>query len=61
MPSANGAIRVVAAGDGVTYVGGDFTQIGGVSRNDIAAIDNTTGAVTSWDPDASNIVYEILV
>lgn len=32
------------------FVGGDFTSIGGVARNGIAALDATTGTVNSWYP-----------
>ena len=34
------------------YVGGRFTSIGGQPRNNIAALDATTGEVASWNPNA---------
>ncbi len=37
------------------YAGGDFDHIGGQDRNHIAAIDATTGAATSWNPDPNGI------
>lgn len=41
--------------DGTTlYAGGAFNAIGGFTRNNIAAIDTTTGNVTAWDPDITN-------
>jgi hypothetical protein len=39
------------------YVGGDFAQISGQPRSNIAALDATTGQViTSWDPNANGVV-----
>jgi trimeric autotransporter adhesin len=38
------------------YVGGGFTTINGVTRNNIAALDAATGAATAWDPNANNTV-----
>jgi hypothetical protein len=35
------------------FVGGSFASIGGVERNNIAAIDNATGQATSWNPNAN--------
>jgi hypothetical protein len=43
------------------YVSGDFTTIGGQSRNNIAAIDSTTGLATIWNPNANNVSYSIVV
>jgi hypothetical protein len=34
------------------YAGGGFGSIGGQLRSNIAAIDASSGAATSWDPDA---------
>src|ERR1051326_1918368 len=39
-------VRALALANGVLYVGGSFTTIGGVSRTDVAALDPATGAVT---------------
>ena len=36
------------------YAGGSFTSIGGQARNSIAALDATTGAATSWNPNADS-------
>jgi hypothetical protein len=43
------------------FVGGRFTQIGGAARNNLAAIDATTGHVTSWDPNANDDVSSLAV
>ena len=34
----------------ILYVGGHFTSIGGQSRNQIGALDTSTGLATSWNP-----------
>jgi hypothetical protein len=45
-----GYVRALALGpDGVLYLGGDFTLVGGVARRRLAAVNATTGAlVTTW-------------
>jgi outer membrane protein assembly factor BamB len=45
-------IYTLAFSPGLVYVGGQFTAIGGQARNNVAAVDATTGAATGWDPDA---------
>jgi|GEM_PF-985629 len=48
--------------DGQTiYVGGYFNKVGALDRNNIAAINVTDGAATSWDPNASDVVNAITV
>lgn len=39
--------------DGKVCIGGDFTSVGGQSRNRIAALNATTGAVTQWNPNVT--------
>ena len=38
---------------------GEFTQICGVARNRLAAVDVSTGQLTTWNPNADNIVYAL--
>jgi len=38
------------------YAAGTFTSIGGQARNNIAALDATSGAATAWNPNAGNSV-----
>jgi len=59
--SLNGAVSVLTASpDGQTvYVGGDFTSIDGQTRNRIAAFTVSTGALTSWNPNANSRVAGI--
>jgi PKD repeat protein len=61
-PSLNGQALVVAASPNGSriYVGGDFTQANGVTRNRIAAFDTATGAlVTSFAPSVNGRVRAI--
>jgi hypothetical protein len=43
VPKADGIVRSLSLKDGQLYVGGDFSNIGGQSRNRVAIIDPTTG------------------
>lgn len=62
-PNANSVVSALAydAGANVLYAGGQFTLIGGLTRNRIAAIDFASGGVTAWDPNANNQVFTLLV
>ena len=53
------AIAVQA--DGKILVGGDFTSIGGQTRNGIARLDATTGLADSFNPNANDMVFSIAV
>ncbi|MEO9806200.1 MAG: T9SS type A sorting domain-containing protein [Reichenbachiella sp.] len=59
-PNASGAISPIVETlllDGsLIYVGGEFDNIGGEDRSNIAAISTTTGLATSWNPDANQNV-----
>lgn len=63
-PTLNGAGRTLAASaDGTRiFVGGSFTQVSGVNRYRLAALDATTGAlITSWSPGTGARVSDIAV
>ena len=47
---------IAVQADGKILVGGNFTSIGGQTRNHIARLDATTGLADSFDPNASNAV-----
>ena len=47
--------------DGKILAGGDFTSIGGQTRNRIARLDATTGLADSFNPNANGVVYSIAV
>jgi len=45
--------------NGSLYFGGNFTNIGGESRNGLASFDPDTGTISSWDPDVLGSVYSL--
>jgi WD40 repeat protein len=62
-PDAGSTVRSIAvSGDGETvYLGGLFGTINGATtRNNVAAVNTTTGVANGWDPDAGGEVYSIL-
>jgi hypothetical protein len=61
---ANGQVTAQAYSKGIVYLGGEFTQIfdhngNAVTRNHAAAINVSTGKVTSWNPNVDGPVYAI--
>ena len=62
-PDANGRVRSLVLSGNTLYAGGLFTQIGGLSRNRIAALNITLNAnnATSWNPDANGGVNTLLL
>jgi hypothetical protein len=52
-------VNALAIHRNILYIGGSFDNIGGQSRNNLAAIDITTGQVTPWNPDVSGFVHTI--
>jgi hypothetical protein len=54
----NNLYDVVADGQGGWFVAGPFSSIGGVARSYLAQIDST-GNVTSWNPNPNATVYDI--
>ena len=52
---------IAVQADGKILAGGDFTSIGGQTRNRIARLDATTGLADSFDPNANGNVYSIAV
>ncbi|QHT66760.1 T9SS type A sorting domain-containing protein [Rhodocytophaga rosea] len=47
----NGVVNSIVVSDGLVYVAGSFSTIGGKDRKGIAAIDPVTGIPTDWNPD----------
>ncbi|GAB6283000.1 MAG: hypothetical protein STSR0008_17540 [Ignavibacterium sp.] len=43
------------------YISGSFTSIGGASRNNVAALDFSTGSATSWNPNLDAVVHDFLI
>ncbi|CUR58567.1 putative LamG domain protein jellyroll fold domain protein [metagenome] len=61
-PNVNGRIRSMSLSpDGTRlYIAGSFTTVGGVTRNRIAAVNPTTGAlITTFNPNAGAPVYAV--
>ena len=59
-PNANGGVYPMALYGHDVVIGGDFTFVGGQTRNRLAIIDDVTGlADFTWDPNASASVYAI--
>jgi hypothetical protein len=52
-------VNAILPGCGAVYVGGWFDQAGGQPRENLAALDPTTGAPTSWDPGPDSTVLAL--
>ena len=52
-PNANGTVRAIQVVGSTVYLGGSFTQVGGVGRQRLRQVNNSTGAPTSWKPGAN--------
>src|SRR5207249_4420916 len=50
----------LALHDGILYLSGEFTVVGGKPRRYLAAVNARTGGVTDWRPDPDNFVQTIL-
>jgi hypothetical protein len=56
------SVAVLAVSGTTIYACGSFTSIGGQTRNNIAALDATTGNATAWNPpNANNWVQALAV
>lgn len=55
----NGSVYAIVAVGNTIYIGGEFSSVGGQSRSNVAAIDATTGRVTSWNPGANRGVFAL--
>ena len=54
-------MRAIATLDRTIFVGGDFSRIGGQSRTGLAAVDDSIGAATDWNPGANAIAWSLYV
>ncbi|VAW69395.1 hypothetical protein MNBD_GAMMA10-771 [hydrothermal vent metagenome] len=59
-PSANGDVKALAVKDNIVYAGGNFNNIGGISRNRLAAI-GADGVPLDWGLDANQSVNTLAV
>jgi trimeric autotransporter adhesin len=58
-PGVEGNVYAIDVNGGTVYIGGDFEgsdSAGGQDRDNLAAIDATTGAVSSWNPNANETI-----
>ena len=58
----NGAITAITVDEmtGIVYVGGDFTKVGEIERNHLAAIE-TDGTLKDWNPNANDQVVALAI
>jgi hypothetical protein len=56
----NNSVYTLCLFAGKIYFGGLFTNVNGVQRNRIAAVDANTGTLDSWNPNAENEVRTLL-
>ncbi len=55
----NSFVYSISQRDNTVYAGGGFTNFNGVARKYIAAVNATTGSLTSWNPGAASKVVAI--
>src|SRR5438105_9050319 len=50
--NTTGAVNAVAidSANNIVYIGGTFSQVCGIPRNKLAAMNLTTGAILPWNP-----------
>lgn len=53
-------VQALAVRQGIVYVGGHFTGIGGQTRPGLAALELATGLSTSWDPHVVEVTSLVL-
>jgi hypothetical protein len=58
-PAVNGTVNTICISGNTIYVGGIFTEVGGLPRTNIAAIDIPTKSVTDWAPHLNGDVADI--
>ncbi|MEE4252175.1 MAG: hypothetical protein V2I38_16420 [Alcanivoracaceae bacterium] len=58
-PTADGEVNALLNAGSVIYAGGNFTEVAGVSRQNLAAID-ISGNLLSWNPGTNGAVATLL-
>ena len=56
---SGGALSAAIIVGNTMYVAGTFTNVGGAARNNLAAINLSTGVATSWNPNVDNWVTSL--
>ena len=59
-PVVNGPVNALAERDGILYLGGAFTEVGGLPRHGLAAFDLRNGTVTPWQSDCDGVVHALV-
>ncbi len=54
-------VYALAISGNMLYLGGPFTNINGLVRNRLGAVDRFSGAATAWDPSANGIVHALAI
>lgn len=61
-PKVIGTVNVVVAdGTDAWYIGGNFTSVGGIARNNIARINADKSVDLDWDPDADGEIHTMML
>lgn len=60
-PGASGAVLALAVRGDTVYAGGAFSSLGGETRNNLGALDGTSGVALSWSPTANGTVRALAV
>lgn len=53
-------LYAIAAWDHEIFVGGEFSRVGGSARVGLAAVDDSIGDATDWNPRAEEVVWSLL-
>jgi hypothetical protein len=59
IPIFDGCVISIVRSTSTIYVGGNFTSVGGETRNYIAALNADDGTLTDWDPNADHAVNSL--
>jgi predicted small secreted protein len=54
-------VHTLAISGSAVYAGGQFTSIGGQSRNNLAALDAASGSILPWNPNANDTVHTLAI
>jgi hypothetical protein len=60
-PNAGNAVFALGMNGTTVFAGGQFINIGGQTRNDIAAINAETGTAMPWNPNANGNIWALAV
>ncbi len=60
-PDPLGPVYTMGLDAAILYIGGYFAQAGGQARNNLAAINTSSGLATTWNPDPNSFVLSLAV